>query len=396
MRTRILVCLYLAVAVLPTAVKLFRLHDHGIFGALPGAPRPALSADGVRSEDYQKAFTAWFDSDLGWKGRSIMTDNAILLHAFHDTKPGSGVVLGERHVLFAIDDIGYYNRSVDQLPSPARIDTLADQIAALQAVLRAQHRALVPVIVASKTSVYRDAVPRAWTRALGEPRPSDAGVYHAIKHALDARGVVYVDAREILTAPGVQRDQVWGPEARHWSTYGSCLALREVMRAYTALTGDDQLPYECRPGPRWRPPDHDDFDLWNLLNAWRPPRIKKLRTWAEHEPPPDGTARPSVMFVGTSFCWNLMRDAGDSQRFAQNHMNYYDKTLVEWPANIHTDIHPYSPEWRALFLDRELYVLDLFEPYLAAPDTYADQFLAEVGGEIERAAGSAAPAGGHH
>jgi hypothetical protein len=395
MRARILVSLYLAIAVLPCAAKALKLRDHSIFGALAKAPKPALSADGVRSEDYQKAFTAWFDSHLGWKGYSITTDNAILLHAFHDTKPGSGLVLGERGVLFAIDDIGYYNRGVDQLPSPANIDALADRIGALQAVLRAQHRALVPVIVASKTSVYRDAIPRTWTRAFGELRPTDLGVYRAMKRALDARGIAYVDAREILTAAGVQRDQVWGPEARHWSTYGGCLAMREVMRAYAALTGTDEAPYDCRPGPRWRPSGHDEFDLWNLLNTWRPPRIRKIRTWAVHEPPPDGAARPSVMFVGTSFCWNIMYDAFDSGRFGQVHMNYYNKTLVEWPADIHTDIHPYSPEWRALFLDRDLYVLDLFETYAGGVDTYVDQFLAEVGGEIERMAGSAALGGGH-
>lgn len=396
MRTRILVCLYLAIAVLPIAARALALRDHDIFGALPSAPKPALSVDAVRSEDYQKAFTAWFDSHLGQKGRAIMTDNAILLHAFHDTKPGSGVVLGDRGVLFAIDDVSYYNRGADQLPAPGVVDALADRIGALQAALRAQHRALVPVIVASKTSVYRDAVPGDWTRALGEPRPTDGGVYRAMKRALEARGIAYVDARALLTAPGVQRDQVWGPQARHWSTYGGCLAMREVMRAYAALTGTEPVPYDCRPGPLWRPPAHDDFDLWNLLNAWRPPRIHKIRTVAVHEPPSEATARPSVMFVGTSFCWNIMFDAFDSGRFGQVHMNYYDKTLVEWPANIHTDIHPYSPEWRALFLDRDLYVLDLFEPYLLAPDTYVDRFLAEVGGEIERTAGSAARGDGHN
>lgn len=382
MRARILVCLYLAVAALPIAVQALRLHDHRLSGALPRAPRPALSSSGVRSEEFQKAFTAWFDSRLGGKGYSIMTDNAILLHAFHDTRPGSGVLLGDRGVLFHSDDIGYYNAGTELL-LPRAIEARADGIAALQTALRAQHRALVPVIVAAKTSVYRDAIPPEWTRALGEPRPSDDGIYRAMKRALDARGVVYVDARALLTAPGVQRDQVWGPQARHWSIYGACLAMREVMRAYGELTGTDPLPYECRPGPQWLPADHDDFDLWNLLNAWWRPRLHQMRTQAVHAPPADGSPRPSVMFIGTSFCWNIMHDADDSHRFGQIHMDYYNRTLVKWPENIHTEVHPHSPEWRAVFLDRDLYVLDLFEGYLAAPDGYVDQFLTEVGGEIE-------------
>jgi hypothetical protein len=292
-------------------------------------------------------------------------------------------MLGDRGVLFASDDLGYYNAGADRL-QPLALVARADRIGALQAALRLQHRALVPVIVASKTSVYRDAISRDWTRALGEPRPTDVGVYRAMKRALEDRGIAYVDARAILTAPGVERDQVWGPQARHWSIYGACLVMREVMRTRAALTGTDEAAYDCRPGPRWRPPGHDEFDLWNLLNAWRPPRISGYRTWTLHEAPPDGTPRPTVMFVGTSFCWNIMWDAFDSGRFRQVHMSYYDKTLIEWPTNIRTDIHPHGPEWRALFLDRDLYVLDLFEAYLLAPDGYVDQFLAEVGGEITR------------
>jgi hypothetical protein len=390
MRARIVVCLYLAIAVLPIAVSALALPDRDVFGALPPAPRPELSADAVRSEDYQKAFTAWFDSHLGWKGRSILTDNAILFHAFHDTKPGLGVMLGDRGVLFETDDLSYYNFDAEHLPLPGAIDARAARIGALQVALRAQHRALVPVIIPSKTSVYRDAIPRDWTRALGDPRPSDVGVYRAMKRALDARGIVYVDARAILTATGIQRDQVWGPDARHWSSYGGCLVMREVVRSYAVLTGTDEAAYDCRPESRWRPPGDAEFDLWNLLNTWRPPRIDKYRTWAAHAPPPDGAPRPSVMFIGTSFCWTIMHDAFDSGRFGQMHMDYYDRTLVEWPANIHTAVHPNSPEWRAVFLDRDLYVLDLFETYLHAPDGYVTQFLDEVGGEIER---MAAPAG---
>jgi acetyltransferase AlgX (SGNH hydrolase-like protein) len=388
MRTRILVCLYLVVAVLPLAAHVLHLSDRPIFGALAPAPRPALSGDAVRSEEYQKAFTAWFDSELGWKGYSITTDNAILLHAFHDTKPGPGVVLGKRGVLFSPEDIAYYNRGRDQLPSPAAVDALADKIAALQAALRAQHRALVPMLVPSKTSMYREAIPAERTRDLGLPRPTDVGVDQALRQALDARGVAYVDAHQVLTAPGVDRNQVWGPKARHWSTYGGCLTMREVMRTYVALTGNDQPPYDCPPEPRWRPPGHDDFDLWNLLNTWRPPKLDKQRTWAVHVPPADDVEKPTVIFVGTSFCWNIMRDASDSRRFRELHMNYYHHGVVAWPAGIDTEVAPYSKEWRALFLDRDLYVLDLFEPFLLESGIYVDQFLAEVGGEIERMAGA--------
>jgi hypothetical protein len=387
--TRIMVGLYLAIAALPLAVMALELPDHEIFGALPPAELPEPSVDEFRSEGYQKAYTAWFESRLGGKGYSIATDNTILYRLFRDTKPGSAVGLGRRGVLFKDEDLAYYNKDGDDLPPQAKVDALADKIGALQALLAAHHRALVPLIIPSKTTLYRRDVPPLWTRDLGQPRPSDLKVYDAMKRALDARHIRYVDARALFTAPGVVPEQVWGRQGRHWTTYGACLAMRDVMRDYAALAGLAAPAYDCLPAREWRPTAHDHFDLWNLLNLWRPPRINQLVPLVQHAAPPPASATPSVMFVGTSFCWNIMYDATASQRFGEMHMDYYNRTLVAWPADIHTDVRPYTKEWRDVFLGKDLYVLDLLEVFLLAPDTYVDEFLAEVGGQLERTLGDA-------
>jgi hypothetical protein len=388
--TKILVCLYMAVAVLPLAVMALHLRDHEIFGALPPANKPALSLDRFRSEDYQKEFTAWFESRLGWKGNAIKTDNALLYHVFRDTKPGSAVAIGRRGVLFKDEDIAYYNKDGAQLPSHARLDEMARRIAALQALLRKYGRALVPVLVPSKTSLYRDEIKPEWTRAHGQPRPTDRSVYRAMIAALDAHQVSYVDARALLTAPGIPREAVWGRFARHWSTYGACLTMQQVVRAYTSLTGK-AVAYECKLAHARRPPSHDDFDLWNLLNMWKPPRINRVVAVVEHDPPLDGAVKPSVMCVGTSFCWNIMRDAAASLRFSAIHMDFYHNTLVAWPENTSVPVQRGSKDLGDAFLGKDLYVLDLFETYLQPANTYIDEFLDQVGTELERTAGIVVP-----
>lgn len=383
---RIMVCLYLAVAVIPFAAMMLKMKDRAVFGSVPPTPYPTPTLATVRSEEYQKAFTAWFESRLGLKGYAVTTDNAILYHLFGETRFGSQVMLGEDGVLFKDEDIAYYNKDGPALPSQDRVDALADQIGALQARLAADGKALVPLIIPSKTTIYRDKIPARWTRALGQPRPSDTRIYEAFRRALDARKIVYVDGREILTTSAHDREMLWGLEARHWSTLGACLAMQEVVRAYGRLTGTAIEPGRCAAKRKWHPRTHEDYDLWRLLNMWMPPRPTRNIPSVDYEWPQPASWRPSTMIVGTSFCWSLIRYANDSRLFDKIYMDYYNRTLVEWPANIHTEVHPRTKAWREVFVGKDLYVLDLFEVFLLAPDTYVDEFLQQLSEELEATA----------
>src|SRR5262249_5592297 len=145
-----------------------------------------------------------------------------------------------------------------------RVDRLATMIAEIQTHLATEHRAVIPIIVPSKTSIYRDDVPAEWTRDLGEPRPTDDLVYHAMRDAPDAPQVVYVDARELLATSREPRALLWPITGRHWSQYAACLALGEVARRFTALTGRS-LDIACTPRSVAATKDDDDLDLALLL-----------------------------------------------------------------------------------------------------------------------------------
>ncbi len=381
---RILVCLYVALAVLPLVAMKLGMHDHEIVGRLPPAAYPTRSWASVRDESYQQAFTAWFESQLGLKGYSIASDNALLYHAFGETKPGSGVVIGRDDVLFSADDIAYFNKDGDALPNQASVDALADKVAAMQQRMRTQHRAFVPLLIPTKPTIYRNEVPAAWLRDVGDPRPAEKAVYFAFKRALDERKVTYVDARDVLVSRTTPRGDLWGKNARHWSYYGACLTMQRVVSAYTQLVGGDPLPYDCPLGHTHEPKTYDDFDLWTLLNAWWPAARDRNAPTVDHVPPvPSPTMKPSVLFVGTSFGWTILKDAERTKLFGAMHFDFYNSMFVAWPQNTSFDIHPHSKEWRDIVLDKDLYILDLFECYLLAPDdTYVDRFLADVEDEV--------------
>ncbi len=385
---RLLVAAYVALAALPVIAMVTGLRGRELRGSLEPTPRPALRGKAVLTERYQKAFAAWFESHLGLKGTSIAIDNAILYHAFGETKQGATVRVGEDGVLFNDEDINYFNKHGPWLPDPAYIDLLADQIADVQRRLRARGRALVPVLVPAKTSIWRDKVPTPWKLALGDPPPSDGRIYRAFRAALERRGVAFVDTRERFEAmirAGTPRADLWGPDARHWSVYGGCLAMQEVSALYARLTGRPRPPHACAFERARRSRSHDDFDLWRLLNAmFVYPTVKAIPV-VQHAPPAPAIPKPRTLLVGTSFCWTLLRDASDSGLYRGLHLNYYNQTFVPWPEGEQFPVEPSSPVWRAVTMDNDLYVLDLFEGYLAAPGAYVELFLEQFLAELDQA-----------
>jgi hypothetical protein len=381
---RIFVCLYLAIAVLPVTAMVRKIKDHPLDGVFPPAPRPAITYQGVRSEDYQKGVTTWFEQSLGLRAWAVWVDNTILYHVFGETKFGAATQIGHDDMLFERDDVGFFNKSGDQLPDPKEVDKLADDIAALQQRLRADHKALVPVFVPSKTTFYRDAVPALWTRDLGDPRPSTVRVYQAMKQALDRRGVTYVDGIEMLATSKEPRDLLWGKQARHFSNYAGCLCVREELAVYAQLTGTAPIDYPCQPHLHRASRTHSDLDLFRLLNAWWIPRDRVGRD-VNHDPLPDQPPpqAPRTLWISSSFGWVMMGDAELSKRIRDPRIDYYNQSVHG--AGDSFEVHPGDDNWNRVFLDQDLYVLELNESYLTPGNFFGADAIRAVSAALKTA-----------
>jgi hypothetical protein len=362
---RLLVGLYLAAAALPLIAMRLGWRDRELEGVLAPVRREHLTLDTVRSEVYQAKYTAWFEQRRGLRNWSIWIDNTLLFHGFGETKWGATVVVGRDGVLFHRDDLAYYNAQPQVLPDPRDVDHLADRIAAVQQRLRREHRALVPVFVPSKTTIFPDAVPARWTLALGDPRPSTERVYRAMKRALDARHVVYVDGIDLLLRSSEPRDRLWGPGARHFSVYAACLCTHEIVGRYAELTGTPPFDYPCQVAIEPGRPDHGDRDLYRLTNAWGVD-ADPIDRGVRHDPLPATPApdAPRAMWIATSFGWFMLDDAQQSRRFRQIHLDYYHYLLYEAGTPGQRDTATHDAWWQSVFPTRDLYVLELFESYL--------------------------------
>jgi len=372
---RILVCVYVWLALLPAAAMVFGWRDRGLDGSLAPAPRPKLSGGAFRTEQFQQQFTRWFEQSLGFRNYAVVADNTLLYHVFGETKYLARVVIGHDDVLFERDDITLFNKPA---PTQEQVDALADRIAKLQVRLRVDGRAFVPVLVPSKTSIYRDAVPAKWKRPHTGDLPSDH-IYLDVKRALDVRGVRYVDARALLLSSSVPRQLLWGAQARHWSDYGACLTMEQIVRQYTELTNHSlsfTCPYEIGRARR----SHDNYDLMRLLNVWRPAH-QRQHGLVSYDPPPQAP-KPRILFISSSFGWQLLKSAERSRRFRELWLDYYDSILYGRPNGVEVENLPVdSSQWRDVFLDQDLYIYELFETYLFADDKFVrvlDNLLAHL------------------
>ena len=130
---------------------------------------------------------------------------------------------------------------------------------------------------------------------------------------------------------------------------------------------------ECRYEMRDVDPTVDaSFDLWRLLNTWRlsPPDTRIATLVDVHLE----RARPSALFVGTSFSWELSAAArpfvGDVRFF------YYNKTHFDLTPPNAVLVGPVDTDeaaGRRVAADRDLYVVELLESYL--PGDFVREFL---------------------
>lgn len=367
-------------ALLPGLAMLFGAPDVQIFGVMRHPDWPTLSWASLSEDRYAHEATEAFESKFGFRGAATYIDNTLRLKLLGETKPSYGPQRGKEEVLYHSEDLVFFSKYDDQLPSKEEVGAVAHDIGALQRMLAKRGQALVPVLVPGKGALYPAQVSDAWKFPVGEPRPADVRVYDTLRAALADEQVQYVDARALLLSPEHPIERMWGREARHWTHFGGCLTMQRVRDVYTALVGTKLADYPCQLKEHERDGIlHDDYDLLRLVNAWNVPMYSPTEpdVFRQWDAPP--TPGPSVMTIGTSFFGTLAWDATVSQQFGPVHMNYYNKQMFALPKGEGKSFKAHTDEWRASVHGKQLYILDMFEVYF--PGAYLKEFVKELSEE---------------
>jgi len=345
--------LHALVAIAPAVGLFFGAPDASLFGVEEKVTVAKITVDRWMHEEVQKDIKGWFEASLGFRGVLVRTDNTLFYSSLHETRPGSLVKLGVDDTLFINDDIWYNSKRPQELPPLGDMPSEAVLIAEMQHLLEARGKHLLVIIAPSKTSLYPDKVPADFKRREKTEVPPDRVVYEAFRRSLVEAGVKFADGRALLTADPSQRELLFPVPGRHWSEVGACRVLGEATKGIIP-------PMPCRYAIEKVDISFDDLDLYRLLNRWRldePPLLPVLTT------EPTAENRPSVLYVGSSFCFRLVR-AG-RPHFRDGHLFYYNSSVYDdsFPSHEIDKVDPAKPAWEHYVLDKDVYIIEVLEPY---------------------------------
>ena len=359
MNPRFWLALHALVVLVPLVALLTGAPDARLFGSDVPPQLPALTVEGWRGEKVQPAFQAWFEAKIGLRGVMVRTDNSAQVYVLGQAKPAGRFVVGHDDTLFVDDDLFYMALPESTLPAVlGKLDLLAERLGRVQSKLAARGKKLVVVLAPSKTVIYPEAVPRGFRRR--ELR-SDVTVHEGIRASFARHHVAFGDGDALLSGKaGADRDLVFTRTGRHWTPLGACLVLRAAL-------ADGPITPTCAYAmttAKWE--SDPEFDIYRVLNVWRAgaPSVQVATLDQRGKPDPAGAAaRPRTLFVGTSFMWMLvdvLRPLIEAPIAFYYNQTVYDVSETLQPLE---PVDPESPRWAGYALDRDLYVIEILEPY---------------------------------
>jgi hypothetical protein len=317
----------------------------------------------VRSGAYQDAFEAWFNFHFGLRPGAVRLDSYLTYRLFGHTPAISRVVAGSNGALFSDEDVAFFN-----LAAPIPVDAYRSRLellARLQVRLAAAGKALVPVIIPSKTSFNaEDLPPRLRARVSDAVRPSDAS-YLALRAALESAGVRFVDARRSLASMSGHGVRPFPLKGRHLSRVAACQVAWEILQEGRALLGEPLGPRPCEPlvpvaAGYW----DDEWDLWRLLNVWKHRGERYDGVLREATPPlAEPAVRAPVLLVGSSFNWNVRDAMTRASATGGIHVWYYNVTAYDRHGG-ERKLRPYDADWRDVVEESEIIAFDIPEMFL--------------------------------
>lgn len=340
--------------------------------------RPAFSFSGLANETFQHGVISWFEQAYGLRPSLVRLDNSIDYVAFHEARPDKTVKVGRNEVLFFDDQVNHWNRawSTDLKRYALRIRAARDALASRGILLEL-------ILVPTKTSVWESALPPRWNRSISGPRPSQVGDA-TFRRELDAASVQYIDGNVVL-ADLIRSDPraVYAPAARHVTAAAACLMLDALARDVRAQRPQHAVAV---PSCGYRmamegPGRFDDFDLHRLLNVWvdPPPTPTPLLDQTSPAAPADGK-RLRTLVVGSSFGWQVVKEAKRNELFDDLQFHYYGVTLFG-PGEERVPMPLGSDEWKRLLLSKDLV-------FFVVPEEFFGDERAEFFVETIRALGS--------
>jgi hypothetical protein len=253
----------------------------------------------------------------------VKSDNQLQFAIFNSasSNPRAPVVMGEQGHLIERIYIQDANRIAPS--SPKQLRQIAERIKRLQEHLTAREIEFVIVISPNKPSFYPEIIPQRY-RVPGATKRFDARSYFVKQ--LKRRGVRHIDAFSLLKEKEQElRAPMFSPIGTHWNELGGCIVASEILRQTQDVQGRERMQFSCSLDGQHPTPPYHDSDLLRLANVWLDSSFMKPTPRVARTVLPHGlqAQAPRLLMIGSSFCWELMRQFEQSGATSAREFLYY-------------------------------------------------------------------------
>ena len=315
------------------------------------------------TQKFQDFFEPNFQRNFGVLNYLIRTDNQLDYFAFKtaSSNPKSSVILGRNNHLIErpyIRNANHFGRATEK-----KLIATAEKLKNLQRELAKSGVALVFVISPNKPSYYPEALPERY-KVAGAADRLDPRTFMITK--LKERSVNFIDGFSFLKEMENSLNlPMFATTGTHWNELGGCLVASEIMRKAEQVIGKPQRQINCHvEGLRGRPA-YQDMDLLRIANFWFPSLLYAPAPNVDPEIAGVKNAdRPKLLLIGSSFCWEILRQFERVNATSDNDFLYYFKRLVKSSQDKGRPIDKENFKVRGAIAGKDLVIIEINQAFL--------------------------------
>ncbi len=313
------------------------------------------------------SFQNWFASKVK-KGSGIWevllrTDNQLNFTVFRQLSSNyeANVIVGRDNVLI---EKAYLKQAsaFDNRPL-AKLQKVAKQMKRFQLRLAERGVRTLYLISPSKPAIYPEFVPDGFKN----PRRTKVqNNYERILPLLKSEDLNLFDAHDYFEKLKSETAYpLFASSGTHWNFYSSCLVSSELTKVASTLLQRKLRTFDCEP-VQWREsPVAQDRDLAKMINIWTPEKTYKPSPHPQRRALNSGKEyKPSVLFVGTSFLWAILKFLDEQRFYGKRNMYYYFRRDFEYPGRRKFKIKKADLDWAGQVFNRDLVIIEVNEAFI--------------------------------
>lgn len=337
--------------------------------------RIPLTAETLWQGSFQQQFSQSISKSFLLRDISILTFNQLYLWTFAELS-SEKVFIGKDQHLFHFEYLS--ELQPEKRPTDETLQNFARQLEAVRQRLKQHDVELLLLISASKPRVYPDFLPTEYERYVQNDGSGNAA--RLAKYLEETKVESMFTTERLKELRDEVRYPVYPKGGIHWSYAASCTIASELYQRIMSLQKESAHALACTPTVTSSIPNRQDSDIAHMANVWRKEQFfdptyvyPKLEPLEEADSP---IAKPEVVFVGSSFSFNLIYHLLHAEVFEDLSLLYYFRRLDTFAGPMKTNfsyvptntsaIQKSSFDWEREVLSKDIVVLEINEANIKA------------------------------